>query len=103
MISVTWNVDDAPPPVTRRLVVELGGRKATATAAQVQAVLDAISVAIEMDGESSTYRAKYHEPSGLLILRGTQDELGVAAQVFETKVPELKVPRVHERTRRSST
>ncbi|MDZ4754025.1 MAG: sigma-70 family RNA polymerase sigma factor [Phycisphaerae bacterium] len=57
----------------------------------LDALLDVIGAAINLDGDSSTFRAKYHAPSGLLIVRGTKDELELAAQIVRSKVPYAQV------------
>jgi hypothetical protein len=48
-------------------------------------------VAIDFDRRSTTFKAKYHKPSGLLIVQGTDEELGVAARVVRAKLPESRI------------
>lgn len=64
----------------------------------VDTMLDAISVAIGLDGQSQTFRAKFHAPSNILILQGTPDELAVAGQIVKGKFPKslVEVPAVPE-------
>jgi hypothetical protein len=50
-------------------------------------LFDAIKVAVDFDEESKTFKAKYHEASRLLIVRGTFDELGVVGQVVKAQFP----------------
>lgn len=57
---------------------------------EVQRLLDAIAIAIELDGDSPTFFAKFHEPSALLIVRGTQGELNVAREIVRLRVPNHK-------------
>jgi hypothetical protein len=57
----------------------------------VDTMLDAISVAISLDGQSQTFRAKFHAPSNILILQGTPDELAVAGQIVKGKFPKSAV------------
>ncbi|MBL9150539.1 MAG: hypothetical protein JNM94_17770 [Phycisphaerae bacterium] len=71
---------------TRRAVFGLGGLKGFSTES-LPNLLDAVHVALELDGGSTTFKAKYHEPSGLLIVRGTRDELGVVQQVLKARFP----------------
>ena len=62
----------------------------------VDTMLDAISVAISLDGPSQNFRAKFHAPSNILILQGTPDELAVAGQIVRGKFPKslVEVPTV---------
>jgi hypothetical protein len=73
-----------------RTVFDLSAMDAT-TKADVQTVLDAITVAIEMNGESTTFAAKYHEPSRILIVRGTPEELSLVREVLRIRAPEATV------------
>jgi hypothetical protein len=54
-------------------------------------LFDAIKVAVDFDEESKTFKAKYHEASRLLIVRGTFDELGVVGQVVKAQFPTARV------------
>ncbi len=78
-------------PETHRAVFNLIGEKGALSAGQLRTIMEAIQMAIDMDGHSSTFKAKFHEPSGLLILQGTDEELGVAAQVVRAKLPQARI------------
>jgi len=54
---------------------------------EVQRVLDAVTIAVELDGSSPAFRAKYHEGSRLLIVRGSSAERDLVRQVFRARVP----------------
>jgi hypothetical protein len=73
---------------TRRAAFALGEESISKPA--LTTLFDAIAVATNMDGESKTFKAQYHEPSGLLIVRGTRDELGVVAQIVKAKFPKAR-------------
>lgn len=55
------------------------------------ALLDAIDVAVGLDGESKTFRAKLHAPSNILILQGTSDEIALVAQIVKGRIPSARV------------
>jgi hypothetical protein len=57
----------------------------------LDATLDVLSVAINLDGPSKTFRAKFHAPSNILIVQGTPDELAVAGQVVKARFPKAKI------------
>lgn len=57
----------------------------------LDATLDVLSVAINLDGTSKTFRAKFHAPSNILIVQGTPDELAVAGQIVKARFPKAKV------------
>jgi len=60
-----------------------------ANTADIQTLLDAVTIAIEMDGTSPSFQAKYHEPSHLLIVRGTPDEMTLVREIIAVRVPRL--------------
>lgn len=74
--------------ITRRAAFALGEESISKPA--LATLFDAIGVATNMDGKSKTFKAQYHEPSGLLIVRGTRDELGVVAQIVKAKFPKAR-------------
>ncbi|MFO0829001.1 MAG: hypothetical protein U0572_12750 [Phycisphaerales bacterium] len=78
-------------PESSRAVFNLISEKGSITPDELRTVMDAIQVAIDLDERSTTFKAKFHEPSGLLIVRGTSDELGVAAQVVRAKLPKSRI------------
>lgn len=79
------------PAESRRAIINLMGEKGQVTSSELRMIMEAIQVAIDFDGRSPTFKAKYHEPSGLLIVQGTNDELGVAAQVVRAKLPQSRI------------
>jgi hypothetical protein len=74
---------------TTRTVFDLSSIP-NADKALVQSLLDAISLAVELDGESPSFRAKYHEPSRILIVRGTDAELALVREIVQLRVPNAK-------------
>lgn len=91
IISRVVEKNAATPIVNRRAVFNLVGEHGALPAAELRMIMEAIQVAIDLDGRSSTFKAKYHEPSGLLIVQGTADELDLAAQVVRAKLPQSRV------------
>jgi len=77
---------ESPSTQSTRAVFDLSAMKELPKE-EVQRVLDAVTIAVELDGSSPTFRAKYHEGSQLLIVRGTPDELDLVRQVFRARVP----------------
>lgn len=59
--------------------------------AAIEELLDAISVAVHLEKRSPTFVAKMHRPSRMLIVRGTEDELGVVAQVVRGFEPNVRI------------
>lgn len=70
----------------RRAVFDLSGLK-DGSQGEVQRLLDAVTLAVEFDGGSTTFAAKYHEPSRLLIVKGTEDEIALIRDIFQLRVP----------------
>ncbi|MBL9150232.1 MAG: hypothetical protein JNM94_16205 [Phycisphaerae bacterium] len=83
---VPWTEKQVP---TTRTVFDLS-RVPNADKAFVQSLLDAISLAVELDGESPSFRAKYHEPSRILIVRGTDAEIALVREIIQLRVPSAK-------------
>ena len=54
---------------------------------QLNIIVAAMQVAVDLDGRSTTFKAKFHEPSRLLIVQGTPDEIETAAQIVRAKFP----------------
>jgi hypothetical protein len=73
----------AAPDTVRRAAFWLGSDAVSDEALKI--LFDAIAFATDFDGESMTFKAKYHQPSRLLIVRGTRDELGVVAQIVKSQ------------------
>ncbi|MDZ4753348.1 MAG: hypothetical protein SGJ11_02490 [Phycisphaerae bacterium] len=73
----------------RRAAFTLGDETVPKEALDV--MLDAVALATNLDGASTTFRAKFHAPTNLLIVRGTFDELGVVAQIVKGKFPNARV------------
>ncbi len=69
-----------------RTVFDLAPLK-EASASDIQSILDAITVAIEMDDGAATFQAKYHEPSRLLIVRGTPQDVDLVREIVRVRVP----------------
>lgn len=59
--------------------------------AAIDELLDAISVAVHLEKRSPTFVAKMHKPSRMLIVRGTEDELGLVAQVVRGFEPNVRI------------
>ncbi len=68
---------------TRRAAFWLGSDAVSDEALKI--LFDAIKFATDFESESTTFKAKYHQPSRLLIVRGTRDELGVVAQIVKSQ------------------
>ncbi len=83
------NYAPASQAPTRRAAFWLGRDAVGEDALKV--LFDAIKVAVDFDEESKTFKAKYHEASRLLIVRGTFDELGVVGQVVKAQFPTARV------------
>jgi hypothetical protein len=59
--------------------------------ARLDPALDAVALAVNWNGASPTFRAKFHAPSNVLILQGTPDELALAAQIVKGTFPDAHV------------
>lgn len=79
----------AEPAAARRAALSLG--EESPKRELLDATLDALSVAINLDGPSKTFRAKFHAPSNILIVQGTPDELAVAGQIVKARFPKAKI------------
>lgn len=78
-----------PPPPLERAALDLASLKSGGDAS-VQAILDAITLAIEIDGPSESFVAKFHEPSHLLIVRGTGPEIAIVREIVDTFSTRIK-------------
>lgn len=74
---------------TRRAAIFLPPTRGSDAA--IEQLLDAISVAVHLEKRSPTFVAKMHKPSRMLIVRGTEDELGLVAQVVRGFEPNVRI------------
>lgn len=73
-------------PTLQRAVFDLTALRESGNA-DVQAIIGAVTLGIEMEGPSSTFSIKFHEPSRLLLIRGTTAEITIARDIVQTRMP----------------
>ncbi len=86
---ISGKLDRGAGTAIHRAVFDLSGLP-TGSDQEVQTLLEAATLAVEFDGGSPTFAAKYHPPSHMLFVKGSEDELSAIREVLRLRLPDMK-------------
>jgi hypothetical protein len=87
-VDTASSADQSP---NQRVVINLSISTDRDFNEQLNIIVAAMQVAVDLDGRSTTFKARFHEPSRLLIVQGTADEIETAAQIVRAKHPHSRI------------
>jgi hypothetical protein len=87
-VDTAASADQSP---NQRVVINLSISTDKDFGEQLNIIVAAMQVAVDLDGRSPTFKARFHEPSRLLIVQGTTDEIETAAQIVRAKHPQSRI------------